>query len=157
MAALFRVCLTPLDTFKTTLQTRPNAYLLLKHRYQQEGLSSFYYGAMGNATAAIMSHYPWFTTYHFLQQQLPLCSVPYLRNGFIGMCSSMVGDITCNSIRVLKTFRQTHPQKISYLQAFHQIPFKSLLTRGLKTRLMVNGIQGLLFSVLWNVFQERFA
>jgi len=32
--------------------------------------------------------------------------------------------------------------------------YKGLFGRGLKTRLLANGLQGLLFSVLWRAFSE---
>ena len=62
-------------------------------------------------------------------------------------------------LRVLKTFRQTHTENISYSNAARQIIDKDgwmgLFGRGLKTRIITNGMQGLMFSVMWKYMDEK--
>ena len=64
-------------------------------------------------------------------------------------------------IRVLKTTVQTAEVSISYQEAAKRVIEKEgiigLFTRGLGTRLLTNGIQASLFSVVWKVFEEQFA
>ena len=43
------------------------------------------------------------------------------RNAFIGFCSSAVSDTCSNSIRVMKTTKQTSTVAISYPQAFRMV------------------------------------
>ena len=66
-----------------------------------------------------------------------------------------------NVIRVLKTTVQTAEVSISYQEAAKRVIEKEgiigLFTRGLGTRLLTNGIQASLFSVVWKVFEEQFA
>jgi hypothetical protein len=69
----------------------------------------------------------------------------------------MVSDTISNSIRVLKTIKQTSEKQISYKQAFNDVVSKDgytgLLFRGLKTKLLTNGIQGVVFSIVWRYFE----
>lgn len=78
-----------------------------------------------------------------------------LRQAFIGFCASAVSDTISNSLRVLKTYRQVNQSKIDYKAAAVKIiqeeGWLSLFGRGLGTRILANGIQGIMFSVLWKV------
>ena len=62
---------------------------------------------------------------------------------------------------MLKTTVQTSAEPISYVEAAQQIIEKEgvlgLFARGLGTRLLTNGIQASLFSVLWKLFEDMFA
>ena len=64
-----------------------------------------------------------------------------------------------NSIRVVKTTRQTSAVTISYREALGQVleidGWAGLLTRGLGTRLGTNALQAVLFSVVWKLLEER--
>jgi hypothetical protein len=72
----------------------------------------------------------------------------------------MVSDCSSNSIRVVKTTKQTSQEIITYPQAMRMIIEKDgvqgLFFRGLGTRLLANGFQAALFTVLWKGFEERF-
>ena len=67
------------------------------------------------------------------------------RNAFMGFCSSVVSDTVSNSVRVVKTTKQTHQHHISYPDAVKEIVAKDgvigLFGRGLQTRILTNGIQ----------------
>lgn len=82
-----------------------------------------------------------------------------IRSAGIGFTASVVSDTTSNSIRVVKTYRQTHAENISYPRAVRDViaadGLVGLFGRGLKTRLLANGIQGLMFSVLWTHFSKK--
>jgi hypothetical protein len=83
------------------------------------------------------------------------------RSAGIGFCATVVSDTVSNSIRVLKTTKQSHEQVISYRQAAQMVINKDgvmgLFTRGLKTKIIANGMQGMLFSVLWRLGQDWLA
>lgn len=82
-----------------------------------------------------------------------------VRNAFIGFCGTMISDTVSNSIRVVKTIKQTSKDRITYREAAQGVIQKDgiqgLLFRGLKTKLMTNGVQGVMFSVFWKYFQEK--
>ena len=161
VASGFRVFLMPIDAVKTSLQV-DGGLKTLKARIRASGPTAVFHGSMGAAGATFVGHYPWFATYNYLSQAIPIpdSNINKLgRNALIGFCASLVSDTTSNSIRVLKTYRQTAPIKISYVNAAKSIiesdGIVGLLGRGLKVRLLANGLQGMLFSVLWKHFESR--
>lgn len=62
----------------------------------------------------------------------------------VGFTATMMSDLSTNSIRVIKTYMQTHPDTLSYIQCIKNIikedGVKGLFGRGLKTRIISNGI-----------------
>lgn len=161
-AALFRMILVPIDTLKTTCQVEGRgAIQILKTRIGIHGVGSLWYGAFATAAASFVGFYPWFLTYNLLSDNLPPSqSLPQQlgRQAFIGFVASVVSDTCSNSLRVLKTFRQVHRSRVSYSSAAKEIlsteGWQGLFGRGLKTRLLANGLQGLMFSVLWKLLQD---
>lgn len=67
----------------------------------------------------------------------------YVRNAFMGFVSSVVSDTISNSVRVIKTTKQTHQEHITYPQAVKEVVAKDgvvgLFGRGLQTRIITNG------------------
>ncbi|KAJ3999417.1 mitochondrial carrier domain-containing protein [Lentinula boryana] len=161
-AAVFRMTLTPIDTIKTTMQTQGQAGLdILKTRIKRYGIGTLWYGALATAAATFVGHYPWFGTYNFLQDKIPVPShllQKLLRQALIGFAASVISDTVSNSLRVLKTYRQVNETRIGYLNAakavINQDGLQGLFGRGLKTRILANGLQGLMFSVLWKLFLD---
>lgn len=98
------------------------------------------------------------------------------RLAFIGFVASVVSDSVSNSLRVVKTFRQVSDERVSYSKSsspstvarpcdltctagaarriISEEGILGLMGRGLKTRILANGLQGLLFSILWKLFQD---
>jgi hypothetical protein len=163
-AGLFRILLMPIDTTKTILQVEGAKGLpILREKLQKGGPRVMFHGALGAAGATMVGHYPWFATHNTLQEIIPKQDSLWgklLRNAGIGFCSSMVSDCTSNSIRVVKTTKQTSREPISYPQAVKLVVdvdgVRGLFLRGLGTRLMANGFQAALFTVLWKGIEERF-
>jgi len=161
-AAAFRMILTPIDTLKTTLQTQGKpGWKILKARIKRYGISTLWYGAFATAAATFIGHYPWFATFNFLEFHLPRphSTLQKLgRRAFTGFVASVVSDTTSNSLRVVKTYRQVNETRIGYTAAARAViavdGLKGLFGRGLKTRILANGLQGLMFSVLWKFFMD---
>lgn len=167
-ASLFRVISTPIDTCKTILQVEGKDGLKkLTTKFKQnggipKGIPIFWYGAMGSAGATFIGHYPWFLTYNYLQKKIPEQNTimgNLSRNALIGFSASAISDSCSNSIRVIKTYRQTNPLKITYINSIKEIIQKdgalSLFGRGLSTKILSNGFQGALFSVLWKLIESK--
>jgi len=164
-AASFRVFLMPIDCLKTTLQVEGSKGMaLLGQKIKTGGPQVLWHGSLGVVSATFVGHYPWFYTRNQLQAILPVYDrktelVNYLGvAAVIGFCASAVSDTCSNSIRVLKTTKQTSEVSISYMQAFNQVVAKDgvsgVFFRGLQTKIISNGFQGLLFNVLWRVIQD---
>lgn len=170
-AGLSRIFLMPVDTSKTAMQVEgADGLERLWTQVVNEGPAPLYQGALASAAATAAGHFPWFLTYNALNANLP--AVPtddvllsLARNAFMGLCASCVSDCVSNSLRVVKTTKQTASlskdgvtaDKLSYPETVALIletdGIIGLLGRGLQTRLLTNMIQGALFSVLWKYFQ----
>jgi len=163
-AGLFRIVLMPVDTFKTTMQVEGKdgiAKLMAKAR--TTGPSAFFQGALAAASATFVGHYPWFFVYNYMNANLPKYDIMYqklLRSALIGFCSSAVSDTVSNSIRVIKVYKQANTEAVTYPEALRRVikedGIGGLLGRGLKTKIIANGMQGLMFSVLWKLIDDAF-
>ena len=172
-----RIFLMPMDAWKTNKQVHGEEgvkNLLKKVReYPNRGLtnlwgwSTLYHGGLAQASATAVGHWPWFVTYNYLNEYLPWndSGTPLYkkltRNAGIGLAASFVSDVSSNSIRVLKTYRQTAKEPVGYLQAVAEIKAKDglfgwngLFLRGLQTRIVSHGINSMVFTVAWKLFQD---
>ncbi|CBJ32448.1 conserved unknown protein [Ectocarpus siliculosus] len=166
-AGLWRIGLTPIDAYKTTLQVSgAEGTKLLAEKVAANGPTVLFEGALATASATFVGHYPWYFTYNSLGAWLPPApsGEPLLKLGrqaLLGLCSSCVSDCCSNSIRVIKTTKQTAPIPLSYPEALKQVldddGVPGLFLRGLQTRILVNALQGALFAVAWKYFQELLA
>ena len=163
-AASFRAFLMPLDALKTSMQVNGNkGVTILKDRIKSHGIRTLYNGTGASMTATFVGHYPWFLTYNFLDEWLPKQENTLnklVRNGCIGFSSAVISDCFSNSFRVIKTSKQTDKKNISYGLVVKEIISKEgitgILGRGLKTRILTNGLQGLFFTVIWKYLQEQY-
>ena len=166
-AALFRIFLMPVDTLKTTMQVEgKNGIPKLMQKFRTNGVGTFYQGALAASSATFVGHYPWFATNNLLEEKLPERDDfvgKLARRAFIGFCSSAVSDTCSNSIRVVKVYKQASETYISYPDAVRSVIAKDglvgLFGRGLQTKIISNGFQGIMFSILWkyimDVMKER--
>jgi hypothetical protein len=157
-AASWRVIITPIDTCKTTLQTDgAKGWNLLMQKIKKGGIPVLWYGWEGNYLANVVGNYPFFVVYNLLAQHVPLVEGMWLglmRLAFIGAVSATVSDVTSNSIRVVKTQKQTSDDpNLGYLKAATNViksdGFFGFMFRGLDTRIFTNILQGAFFTVLW--------
>lgn len=187
-AGMWRIFLMPVDTSKTVMQVEGKEGLNnLYDSVKENGPGPLYRGAFASAAATTVGHFPWFLTYNYLNEVLPLIEgnaekdsliifEKLARSAFLGLAASCVSDCCSNSLRVIKTTKQTagtsskkdsmgeakdevsNSSEISYSEAvkiiLEQDGWTGLFGRGLKTRLLTNAIQGAAFSVLWRFFQE---
>ena len=160
----------PVDASKTAMQVEgAEGFDRLRANIVERGPGVLYRGALAQAAATAAGHFPWFLTYNYLNEQLPSVSsendllLYLLRSAFLGLCASCVSDVVSNSLRVLKTTKQTAQlsedgQDLSYPEIaktiIEQDGVMGLLGRGLQTRLLTNAIQGAVFSVCWKYFQQ---
>ena len=158
----FRIFLMPVDAVKTSLQVNgADGLKLLRSKIGVSGPGVLYHGALASAAATTAGHYPWFAVYNSANASLPQYEdLPrrLLRSAVIGFCASAVSDTVSNSIRVVKVSKQASLTAQTYPQVVRAIIEKDgvggLMTRGLKTKILSNGLQGLMFSVLWRLGQD---
>mmetsp|Transcript_6996 Transcript_6996/g.17345 ORF Transcript_6996/g.17345 Transcript_6996/m.17345 type:complete len:393 (-) Transcript_6996:122-1300(-) len=166
VVGLFRIMLMPIDTCKTVLQIENGKGLaLLMAKVKKGHVNLLYSGAFANAMASFIGHYPWFYTYNLLSRNEALTNLIQWttgRNALIGFMSSIISDTVANFMRVIKTTKQalgstrsgtTYGETISVILA--KDGWRGLFGRGLKTRIMGNALQSILFTVIWRSLSER--
>jgi hypothetical protein len=161
----WRMLLMPIDTCKTVLQVDSvEGFRHLMLKVQAGQFSVLYQGAVAQAIGSFVSHYPWFYTYNFLVSinfMHHLISSQHIRNALIGLISGITSDVVSNCLRVVKTTKQAMGSKrsISYAETISMIlnadGWRGLFGRGLKTRIMANALQSVLFTVVWRGLAER--
>ena len=164
LASSWRVVLMPIDALKTTLQVEGKGGIkLLKNKINNNGPKVLFNGTVAQTSATFVGHYPWFLTYNVLNQKLPEYDSQFktlLRNAFIGFNSAVISDTCSNSLRVIKTTKQTSENHITYKKAIETVikedGIQGLFGRGLKTRILTNGIQGIVFTVCWKYIEKSF-
>lgn len=159
-AATFRIVIMPIDTVKTTMQVT-GKFSAVVDKVKVAGPLALYNGALAAASATFVGHYPWFATYNYLSEKIPKQDTQVAelgRRALLGFCSSAVSDTCSNSIRVMKVYKQSHPEQLSYPEVLRRVlaesGVKGLMFRGLETKILANGLQGILFSILWKQFEE---
>lgn len=136
----------------------------LFEKFRANGIRTFYQGALASAAATFVGHYPWFFVYNYLSAVLPKYDDTLKklgRSAFIGFCASAISDTCSNSIRVVKVYKQANTKEVlSYQECIKRIiqedGVAGLMGRGLQTKIIANGLQGLMFSVLWKLIDEQF-
>lgn len=124
-----------------------------------------YAGSLANAASSFIGHWPWFYVYNTLSRNEAIHMLfPWTvgRNALVGFLSSIVSDTVANFMRVIKTTKQalsatnvgvTYAETISVILAVDGL--RGLLGRGLKTRIMGNALQSILFTVVWRGLAQR--
>ena len=160
-AAGWRILIAPVDTYKTALQVEGSVDGL-GARVAANGPAVLWRGCLAAAAATFVGNYPWFLTYNYLDGVLPAAD-PGLerlaRRAALGVAASCASDVCSNGLRVVKTKVQTSPDvDASPLDVARRVldedGLRGLLGRGLKTRLLVNCLQGAVFSVAWKYFEQ---
>ena len=163
-AGLWRINLMPIDTLKTTLQIEGKCFTIIKKIIKLGGPSVLYHGSLGAFSATYSGNFHWYFTFNYLNTRIPKYENDLLktltRNAVIGFSASLVSDSISNSTRVIKTSKQTYYKPISYFSITNKIikqdGILGLMGRGLKTRILCNGLQGMMFTVLWQFILDFF-
>jgi hypothetical protein len=84
-----------------------------------------------------------------------------VRNGIVGLAASIVSDTAVNSLRVIKTTKQSLGSKhnLSYFDTIRMVlaadGWKGLFGRGLRTRILANALQSAFFTIMWRGLADR--
>mmetsp|Transcript_41683 Transcript_41683/g.61192 ORF Transcript_41683/g.61192 Transcript_41683/m.61192 type:complete len:407 (-) Transcript_41683:427-1647(-) len=165
VVGMWRIFLMPVDTCKTVLQVdSTEGFRNLMRKVRAGKVNVLYQGAMANAVSSIFSHYPWFYVYNVLSKSdfvKGLIKNLLVRNAGIGFVASLISDTLTNVIRVVKTTKQAIASKhtVGYAETVSMIlaadGWKGLFGRGLKSRLLANAVQSVVFTVVWRGLAQR--
>ncbi len=138
----------------------------LKQNIKAGRLARMYSGVVESTLATGLANYPWHITFQYLQQHLPEAHgllMKSLRNGVIGFVSSVSADIVSNGLKVIKIAKQTSVAGelgegsgvvSSYMRTLDRLlkdggMLGLLFGRGLSTRILANGLQSIVFTIIW--------
>jgi hypothetical protein len=167
LSASWRVFLMPIDTIKTVLQVEGSHGLqnLFTKVIKGGAVISLYEGSAATFIAALAGHWPWFLVHNYLEQVLlPLSDnrlLSFCRNSFIGLASSLVSDSLSNCIFVVKTIKQASAshENLSYFEIITTVirsdGIFGFMGRGLGSRILCNGLNSIVFMILWNFLKKR--
>lgn len=123
VVALWRMLLMPIDTCKTVLQVdSKEGFKNLMRKVRAGKIGLLYQGCFALVVSSMVGYYPWFYTFRMLSES-PIIQSTFpaglVRNAVIGFSASVVSDIVSNSIRVLKTTKQSMGSRhaVTYGQA----------------------------------------
>lgn len=163
IAGCSRSLLMPIDVIKTNYQVKgEKGFEIVKSNVKRNGPRVLWNGTVAQCSATVVGHFPWFFTYNYLNQQFPVRKSLHeelIKQGAIGFCSSFASDIFINGFKVLKTTKQTTRPDATYKTIVTDILKKEGflgIYRGFKTKLILNGINGMMFSVCWKLIRDKY-
>lgn len=137
---------------------------VVQKRFRAGGFLGLYSGAAASFSAGLLGHFPFFFTVNGVSQAVPLPEDAtrlqrMSRNGGMGFVASMCSDVVTNGFKIVATNKQTSKKKMTYIETARNIVSRdgllALFTRGLKTRMIGNAIQGATFVLLWKELENR--
>ena len=154
--------LMPLDTYTNMYQVRgKEGSIVMKQKIKRDGIRVLYHGSTAFFLSNFLGNASWFYTLDYLNSKLYKSyhkKDDTKKNIIIGFGCSTVSDLITNPIRILKTYKQSNKENISYLQALKEIKeskgWRNFYFRGLGTKLILNGLNSSLFLVLWKKLEN---
>ena len=163
IAGCSRSLLMPLDVIKTNYQVKgEKGFEIVKSNVKRNGPRVLWNGTVAQCSATVVGHFPWFFTYNYLNQRFPVRNTLYeelLKQAAIGFTSSFASDIFINGFKVMKTTKQTTQPDATYKTIVNDILKKegfSGIYRGFKTKIIINGVNGMVFSVCWKLIRDKY-
>jgi len=160
-SSLTKLSLVPIDTLDVVLQVEGTKGVnLLKKKIKNNGYKVLYYGTTPWIMSNLVGTYSWFNVHNYLdtkyKNQYTNGLEFNIKNGAIGLMSSLTSDILTNPFRILKINKQSNANNISYLNTLKTIDISELFLRGLKTRMIIHGIQNVAFVIMWKNLEKYF-
>ena len=161
-SSIVKFNLMPLDTYTNMYQVRgKEGATVMKQKIKKDGIKVLYNGSTAYFLSNFIGNASWFYTLDFLNGKFYKSfqkKDDTKKNMLIGFGCSTVSDLLTNPIRILKTYKQSNKENITYFQALKEIrESKGLVNfyfRGLGTKIILNGINSGIFLVLWKKFEN---
>ena len=115
--------LIPIDTIPNIYQVKGlESKTLIKNKIKNYGvLRTFYSGGTVYLSNMFIGSYIWFNFYMIFNNNLPKFKYDDIRNAGIGFTSTLISDLTLNPLRIIKTYKQSSPNYITYVDSFKEI------------------------------------
>ena len=165
ISSFLKLMFVPIDTLDIFLQVEGKKGIQsLKNKVNNKGVRVLYYGLTPWITSNFISTFCWYNIHNYLDDKFKdKCKEGLefnIKNGVIGLSASVVSDTITNPLRILKIYKQSNTNEVSYTETYKNIiktrgP-SELFLRGLKTRLMIHGLQNVFFVLVWKNLEKVF-
>ena len=163
VSSIVKLSIVPVDTLDVFLQVEGKQGVnILYNKIQKHGIKVLYYGVNPWIINNFIGTFSWFGVHNYLDNKyINNETLNFnIKNGLIGLSASVTSDILTNPLRILKVNKQSHSDNVSYLSSVKNIikndGISEFLFRGLKTRLLIHGIQNIFFTIIWKNIEKKF-
>ena len=157
-SSVIKATTMPFDTVSNLYQIHgKSAKDIINKQFKNEDYF-FYRGTGAYMALTCLGSSTWLYTYSKLKEK-ELHKNMNVNNALIGVSSSIMSDIIVNPIRILKTYKQSNQDYISYSQIIKRIikEEKNIFNayfRGYGLRMSLNAFNSGIFMVLWKNFDK---
>lgn len=177
-SSIIRLNLMPFDNVTNIYQVHgKNGLDIVKNKFINHGYKIFYTGTGAYFLNNFIGNMIWFSVFDIMNGLLFTNGIYKERNKernnynddydkykdfknlCIGFTCSATTDLITNPLRVIKTYRQSDENNISYNRAIKNIlkekGLKNYLVRGLTSRILLGGLNSAIFVYLWKRIEEN--
>ena len=170
-SSILRFNLMPFDTVTNIYQVHGKKGLdIVKNKFINHGYKIFYTGTGAYFLNNFIGNMIWFSVFDIMNGLLftnridtegnnKIDDYKDIKNLCIGFSCSATTDLITNPLRVIKTYRQSDENNISYNRAIKNIlqekGLKNYLVRGLTSRILLGGLNSAIFVFLWKRIEEN--
>lgn len=154
----WKLAIMPLDTIGNSYQVNGrDAQKIIKNKINRFGYSTLWTGSGAYLGITLLGSGIWISSYNYSNLKMPTYWNSDIRNGLIGFSATLISDTIVNPLRIIKTYKQSHQNNVSYSDAIKNIFVeKKDLLRGFKTRIVFNGFNSALYVILWKRLEKYF-
>ena len=163
VSSIVKLSIIPVDTLDVFLQVEGKKGInILYNKIRTHGIKVLYYGVNPWILNNFISTFTWYGVHNYLDNKFKHNETINfnIKNGLIGLSASLVSDILTNPLRILKINKQSHFENVSYISSIKKIIKKNgiseFILRGLKTRMLIHGIQNVFFTITWKNLEKKF-
>ena len=156
--SIWKVLLMPFDTISNSYQVNGKSALdIVKKKVKINGLKTLYDGTTIYGAITLINCSVWLYVYNNLNLKLNEDMNNDLRNGIIGFSSTIISDLVVNPLRIVKTYKQSSIDAITYNEIYKNV-FSSMklsnFYRGIKVKMVFNCFNSSLYIILWKRLEE---
>lgn len=162
ISTLLKTIIMPLDVYGNIYQVHgKDGKQIIKNNLNSNKLNNIkflYRGTLAYGLLSYLSTSLWLSSYNILDTKIEKYNNEkqnICRNALIGFSANILSDILVNPIRIIKTYKQSHKNNITYFKIIKNIKNNPLInygTRGLLLRIFMNSLNNSIFIVLWKLF-----
>ena len=123
---------------------------IIKNKLNIYGTKILWTGTYAYAGISFINYSIWVSMYNYLNIYLPRKINQDLRNGIIGFSATVCADLVINPLRVIKTYKQSHSDNLTYTEIVkNNIIKEKRYYSGIQAKMLFNCINSAFYVILW--------